>query len=131
MRPHPVFRWVDDDLHVDVPLSVKQVRVLCSPGKCAAPTAGVHAPHKLCLGAKYATFLLLLVQCLLGGRVEVPTLDGQLELLVAPNTSPSTVKVLKGRGPVRMHHQGVHGDIIVHFQLNVSWHFPLSSAYET
>ncbi|XP_026192675.1 uncharacterized protein LOC113147189 [Cyclospora cayetanensis] len=74
VRPHPVFRWVDDDLHVD---------------------------------------------CLLGGRVEVPTLDGQIELLVSPNTNPATVKVLRGRGPVRMHHQGAHGDIVVHFQLSL------------
>lgn len=53
--------------------------------------------------------------------MEVPTLDGQLELLVAPNTSPSTVKVLKGRGPLRMHQHGSHGDIVVHFQLSVSY----------
>lgn len=25
IKPHEVFKWVDDDIHVDVPLSIKQV----------------------------------------------------------------------------------------------------------
>ena len=59
-------------------------------------------------------------KCLLGGRVEVPSLTNSFNLFVSPGTSPSTVKVIKGKGPPRMQQQNAAGDLVVHFYLDVS-----------
>eukprot|EP00922_Rhytidocystis_sp_ex-Travisia-forbesii_P066280 GHVS01098387.1.p1 GENE.GHVS01098387.1~~GHVS01098387.1.p1 ORF type:complete len:469 (-),score=102.00 GHVS01098387.1:208-1614(-) len=80
IRSHPVFRIVDDDVHADVGLSLKQ--------------------------------------CLLGGAVSVPTLDGSLELTIAAGTPPSAVKILKGKGPPKVDSRG-NGNGIVHFFLEM------------
>lgn len=79
--PHERFRHVDDDVHMDVHLTLKQA--------------------------------------LLGGQIEVPTLDGGHETLaVKPSTQPGTTKVLRARGPPRLGGDG-RGSIVVHFLLQL------------
>ncbi|PHJ16285.1 c terminal region domain-containing protein, partial [Cystoisospora suis] len=83
IKPHEIFKWVDDDIHVDVPLSIKQ--------------------------------------CLLGGKIDVPTVEGgRYSLFVPPGTNPSTVKILKGKGPPKIDHSKGHrhfGNLVLHFVL--------------
>lgn len=79
--PHERFRHVDDDVHIDVPLTLKQA--------------------------------------LLGGLVEMPTLDGTHEkLVIKPSTQPGATKVLRARGPPRLGGDG-RGSIVVHFLLQL------------
>lgn len=80
IEPHPIFKWVDDNIYVDVPLTIKQ--------------------------------------CLLGGLVTVPTLNGSMDLLIKPKTYPNSEKVLKGKGPCKVdsHH---NGDLIIKFCLKM------------
>lgn len=46
----------------------------------------------------YVTVPIPLYQALLGGTVLVPTIDGNVELKVAPGTQPDDVKRMSGRG---------------------------------
>lgn len=80
IEPHPIFKWIDDNIYVDVPLTIKQ--------------------------------------CLLGGVVNVPTLNGSMDLLIKPKTYPNSEKVLKGKGPCKVdsHH---NGDLIIKFCLKM------------
>ena len=58
---------------------------------------------------------------LLGGRVRVPTLDGEVDVRVPGGTQPGEECVLKGRGisPV---YGGEKGDIYVAFNLTIPRH---------
>jgi molecular chaperone DnaJ len=46
----------------------------------------------------YSTVDLTMTEAALGTRVKVPTLDGDLELELAPGTQPGEVRTLRGRG---------------------------------
>jgi molecular chaperone DnaJ len=46
----------------------------------------------------YSTVALTMTEAALGTRVMVPTLDGELELELAPGTQPGEVRTLRGRG---------------------------------
>jgi molecular chaperone DnaJ len=46
----------------------------------------------------FATVDLTMTQAALGGKVAVPTLDGELELELQPGTQPGEVRVLRGQG---------------------------------
>jgi molecular chaperone DnaJ len=46
----------------------------------------------------FATVGLTMTQAALGGKIDVPTLDGQIELELEPGTQPGEVRVLRGRG---------------------------------
>jgi len=79
--PHELFRHVDDDVHLDVPLTLKQA--------------------------------------LLGGQVEIPTLDGTKEFLtIQAPTQPGATKVLRGRGPPRLD-SGGRGHLVLRFLLQL------------
>ncbi|GIX63535.1 molecular chaperone DnaJ [Babesia caballi] len=80
IQPHKIFKWIDDDIHVHVPISLKQ--------------------------------------CLLGGNVVVPTLDGQTELTLAPNCQPFFVKTLKNKGPPKVDSRN-NGNLVVHLELRL------------
>lgn len=80
IQPHHIFKWIDDDIHVHVPISLKQ--------------------------------------CLLGGNVVVPTLDGTTELSIAPNCQPFFIKTLKNRGPPKVDSRN-NGNLIVHLELRL------------
>ncbi|MFH0863889.1 MAG: DnaJ C-terminal domain-containing protein [Candidatus Gottesmanbacteria bacterium] len=46
---------------------------------------------------------------ILGGEIDVPTLDGKLKLKIRPGTQPGTIMRLGGRGIKQLHSSG-HGD---------------------
>jgi molecular chaperone DnaJ len=46
----------------------------------------------------YSTVDLTMTEAALGTRVKVPTLEGELELELAPGTQPGEVRTLRGRG---------------------------------
>jgi molecular chaperone DnaJ len=46
----------------------------------------------------YSTVDLTMTEAALGTRVKVPTLDGELEVELAPGTQPGEVRTLRGRG---------------------------------
>ncbi|GAW79273.1 chaperone DNAJ protein [Plasmodium gonderi] len=80
IEPHKIFKWVDDNIHVDVPLTIKQ--------------------------------------CLLGGVINVPTLNGDMDLLIRPKTYPNSERVLKGKGPCKVDSH-TNGDLVIKFSLKI------------
>lgn len=80
IQPHPIFKWVEDDIHVTVPITLKQ--------------------------------------CLLGGTVSVPTLDGTTEISIAANSQTSFCKTLRNKGPPRVDSHGC-GNLVVHLELRL------------
>ncbi|VWU50811.1 heat shock protein 40 [Hepatocystis sp. ex Piliocolobus tephrosceles] len=80
IEPHQTFKWIDDNIHVEIPLTIKQ--------------------------------------CLLGGIVSVPTLNGDMDLIVRPKTNPNSEKVLKGKGPSKVDSH-TNGDLIIKFKLKM------------
>ncbi|CRG98165.1 heat shock protein 40, putative [Plasmodium gallinaceum] len=80
IEPHKIFKWIDDNIYVDVPLTIKQ--------------------------------------CLLGGIVNVPTLNGNMDLLIRPKTYPNSEKILKGKGPCKVDSH-TNGDLIIKFSLKM------------
>jgi len=58
----------------------------------------------------FATVDLTMTQAALGGKVAVPTLDGELELDFEAGTQPGEVRVLRGRGMPVLQGRG-HGDL--------------------
>lgn len=53
---------------------------------------------------------------LLGGKVRIPTIDGQVDVRVPTGTQPGEEMVLKGRGVPRVH-GGEVGDLLVKFNI--------------
>lgn len=80
IQPHHTFKWIDDDIHVNVPISLKQ--------------------------------------CLLGGTISIPTLDGSMDMSLSPNSQPFFIKTLKNRGPPKVDSRN-NGNLIVHFELKL------------
>uniref|UniRef100_A0A3B0MPJ5 DnaJ protein, putative n=1 Tax=Theileria annulata TaxID=5874 RepID=A0A3B0MPJ5_THEAN len=80
IQPHHIFKWIDDDIHVNVPISLKQ--------------------------------------CLLGGNISIPTLDGSTTVSLAPNSQPFFVKTLKNKGPPKVDSRN-NGNLIIHFELKL------------
>jgi molecular chaperone DnaJ len=58
----------------------------------------------------FATVDLTMTQAALGGKVAVPTLDGEFELDFDAGTQPGEVRVLRGRGMPVLQGRG-HGDL--------------------
>jgi len=58
----------------------------------------------------FATVDLTMTQAALGGKVAVPTLDGEFELDFDAGTQPGEVRVLRGRGMPLLQGRG-HGDL--------------------
>jgi len=55
----------------------------------------------------------------LGGRVRVPTLDGEVEVRVAPGTQPGDDCVLRGRGVQSAVHRSSKGDLFISFLVQI------------
>jgi molecular chaperone DnaJ len=55
---------------------------------------------------------------LLGGKVRVPTIDGEVEIRVPGGTQPGEEMILKGRGVPSVRAPGV-GDLFVSFQVQI------------
>ncbi|GBE60992.1 chaperone [Babesia ovata] len=80
IQPHQIFKWIDDDIHVHLPISLKQ--------------------------------------CLLGGNVVVPTLDGYTDLTIGPNCQSFFIKTLKNKGPPKVDSRN-NGNLVVHLELRL------------
>lgn len=74
VRPHPTFERRDDDLHVEVPIT--------------------------------------LPEAMLGGQIEVPTIDGKVTMTIPPETQSGQQFRLAGQGMPRLRGKG-RGDVIV------------------
>lgn len=74
IRPHPRFRRVDNDIHMDLPVTIDEA--------------------------------------VLGGKIEVPTISGRVQLTLPKGTSGGRVFRLKGKG-VRNRQTGQTGDQLV------------------
>ncbi|CAG8717471.1 1469_t:CDS:2, partial [Acaulospora colombiana] len=55
----------------------------------------------------------------LGGRIRVPTLDGEVEVRVAPGTQPGEDAVLRGRGVQSVMHKAAKGDLFISYMVQV------------
>jgi molecular chaperone DnaJ len=55
----------------------------------------------------------------LGGRVRVPTLDGDVEVRVSPGTQPGEDVVLRGRGVDSISRKGSKGDLFISFSVEI------------
>jgi len=122
---------VSEMLSVNVPAGIDDGQTLRVPGRGMAGPSGGPAGHL------YVTFqvqsdarferhgddLLTQVpvsytQAALGGRVTVPTLEGDLEIDVEAGTQPGTLRVMRGRGMPNVHGRG-SGDLAVRFTIAV------------
>lgn len=56
---------------------------------------------------------------ILGGRVRVPTLDGEVEVRVMAGTQPGEDVVLRGRGVESVLHKGAKGDLFISFLVQI------------
>jgi len=61
---------------------------------------------------------LPLTMAILGGVMEVPTIDGELKLKIRPGTQPGTMIRLRGEGVKHLHGSG-RGDQYVRFQIKI------------
>ena len=59
-----------------------------------------------------------LTMAILGGTIEVPTIDGDLKLRIRPGTQPDTMVRLRGRGIKRLHGYG-SGDEYVRLKIKI------------
>jgi molecular chaperone DnaJ len=57
-------------------------------------------------------------QAILGGKIRVPTLDGEVDVVIPRGTQPDEKRVLRGKGIQRVNSSG-SGDLYVHFQVIV------------
>ncbi len=57
-------------------------------------------------------------QAALGGKIRVPTLDGEVDVVIPRGTQPNEKRVLRGKGIQRVNSSG-NGDLYVHFQVIV------------
>jgi hypothetical protein len=55
----------------------------------------------------------------LGGRIRVPTLDGEVEVRVAPGTQPGEDAVLRGRGVQSVMQKGAKGDLFISYLVQI------------
>ena len=54
-------------------------------------------------------------QAVLGGKVTVPTLNGEQKVALGPGTQPGTVKILRNHGAKNLQGDG-YGNLVVEFQ---------------
>ncbi|MBK6849378.1 MAG: molecular chaperone DnaJ [Proteobacteria bacterium] len=122
---------VDDTLQVSIPAGVEDGQTLRLSGKGDLPPGGglpgnlyVHmhvAAHEHLErdGANlYVEVPIAFPLAVLGGRVKVPVLEGEIEIDVKPGTQPGEVVVLHGLGAPHLHRSG-RGDQLVRLTIGV------------
>jgi DnaJ-class molecular chaperone len=65
------------------------------------------------------TVAVPLTTAVLGGEVQVPTLEGALGIKVPPGSKPGRVFRLRGKGLPRMESPGQHGDVLATLQVDL------------
>lgn len=119
------FRKVNKEVTVKIPAGIDDQQVLRLKGEGNAPTRkGIYGdlnikikvlPHNLLVRKGFDVYLELWVPfttCLLGGKVEIPTLDGKYALQIKELTQTGTNMRLKGKG-IKYLNQDQRGDMIV------------------
>ncbi|KAG9099434.1 hypothetical protein FS749_001294 [Ceratobasidium sp. UAMH 11750] len=117
---------------VDIPAGIEDGMSVRVSGAGDAPTSGSGSPGDLLVRISVAASKVFRRQgvnihhearvplhtALLGGKVRVPTLDGEVEVRVPGGTQPGQEYVLKGRG-VPAVFGGERGDLFVSFMIQI------------
>lgn len=99
----------DAPISGDGPTGDLFVRIGVSPSKDFS-RQGMHLFHN----AKVPLHVAML-----GGRLRIPTLDGEVDIRVPSGTQPGEEMVLRGKGVPRIGRGGEKGDLMVGFQVQV------------
>ena len=90
------------------------------PGDLLVRINVTSSPHFRRQGSHlYHDVSIPLQTAVLGGQVQVPTLDGEVQLRVAPGTQPGDDVVLRGRGMPAVMQQRTKGDLFVSFRVQI------------
>ncbi len=112
-------------IKVNIPAGIDDNQVITMPGKGNASMYGGPAgdlqievrvlSHELLIREKTNLYLdlpLPFTTAYLGGKINIPTLNGLYELTIPPLTQPNTVFKLKGKG-IKVLNKDSYGDLIV------------------
>jgi molecular chaperone DnaJ len=124
-----------ESLKVHVPKGIEEGTALRIPGHGMPSTAAGGPPGDLYvvvhsepdarferLGADlWRIEILSLTDAVLGAKLRVPTLDGDIDVTVPPGTQPDEVLRLRGKGLPRYGASG-HGDLNLHIEVHVPEH---------
>lgn len=119
---------VNQTITLDIPAGIDNGQTMTMRGKGNAPTNGVgqngslHVkievlPHKILKREGFDLYLDLYVPfttTLLGGKVEIPTLEGKEFIEIKELTQSGTIMRLKGKGVKHLNRSSARGDLIVH-----------------
>ncbi|GJE87744.1 DnaJ protein [Phanerochaete sordida] len=117
---------------VDIPAGVEDGMTIRIPREGDAPLSGKGQPGDLLVRVGVASSKMFRRQgtnlyhdvripfhtAILGGRVRVPTLDGEVDVRVPGGTQPGEEMVLKGRG-IQSVYNGTKGDLFVTFSVQI------------
>ena len=119
------YKKVAKSVNVKVPAGIDNDQILRLKGEGNSPLGkgvsgdlNVHIkvqPHKLLVRKGFDLYLDLNVPyttCILGGVVQVPTLNGLYNLEIKELTQPNTIMRLKGKG-VKLLNRDSYGDLVV------------------
>jgi molecular chaperone DnaJ len=120
-----------EKLRIDVPAGIEDGMTLRVPGHGRPGSPGqqpgdlhvvVHAApdprYQRCGADLWRTESIQIADAVLGARLRVPTLDGDVQIKVPPGTQPNEILRLRGKGLPRFDRKG-KGDINVRIQLQV------------
>lgn len=122
---------IEDKLQVSIPPGVDDGATLRLSGRGEAGTRGARAGHLYVVirvqsdprferdGADLHTEVAITFpQAALGDRVNVPSLDGEVEVTLPAGTQPGDTVIMRGKGLPRLQQKGT-GDLIAHVRLVV------------
>jgi len=106
--------------------AVVRIRGLGGAGRMGGPPGDLHVrvsvrPHPLFVRKSadlWQETAIPFATAALGGRVDVPTLDGEMTLIIPPSTQSGQVFRLTGKGLPRVHSAG-RGDMLVQVSIAV------------
>ncbi|CAD7934380.1 unnamed protein product [Amoebophrya sp. A25] len=126
------------EVEVEIPPGIKPGMELRLPGQGHAGARGGRRGHLFVLvnveshpkfrhidDDLHADVDVSLRTMLLGGKVKVPTLEGDVDLNLPPLNEPSSTRILRGKGPTRISGGGSNskasnsGNLILHFGLKL------------
>ncbi|NPA50184.1 MAG: molecular chaperone DnaJ, partial [Epsilonproteobacteria bacterium] len=65
----------------------------------------------------YIEVPIFFTQAILGGTIKIPSIDGEIELKIPPNTKDKEQFILREKGVVDVHNPNHRGDLII--QVNI------------
>lgn len=119
------YKKISKNVNVKIPAGIDTDQILRLKGEGNSPLRkGINGdlnvrikvePHKVLQRKGYDLYLDLNVPyttCILGGNVQIPTLNGLFNLEIKELTQPNTVMRLKGKG-VKLLNRDSYGDLVV------------------